>query len=136
MDTGNRPCSLPHVGAGGLAARSGRGQQIPLPATAYVEAPLPVFDEARPAADILSELTTEIERIVSEIEEGVQTLKAAGKADDILVQTCRKLVARAQETLAERSASGFTVRRLEMTRNSLTTTWRQVQSRLKSEQKG
>ena len=107
-----------------------------IPTIPAVEAPLPVFDEARPAADILSELTTEIERIVSEIEEGVQTLKAAGKADDILVQTCRKLVARAQETLAERSASGFTVRRLEMTRNSLTTTWRQVQSRLKSEQKG
>jgi hypothetical protein len=101
-----------------------------------VEAPLPVFDEARPAADILNELTAEIERIVTEIEDGVQTLKAAGKADDILVQTCRKLVARAQETLAERAASGFTVRRLEMNRNSLTTTWRQVQSRLKSEQRG
>jgi len=107
-----------------------------IPTIPAVEAPLPVFDEARPAADILSELTTEIERIVSEIEEGVQTLKAAGKADDILVQTCRKLVARARETLAERADSGFTVRRLEMTRNSLTTTWRQVQSRLKSEQRG
>jgi hypothetical protein len=101
-----------------------------------VEAPLPVFDEVRPAAHILRELTTEIERIVSEIEDGIQTLKAAGKADDILVQTSRKLVARAQETLAERAASGFTVRRLEMTRNSLTTTWRQVQSRLKSEHRG
>ena len=103
---------------------------------AAVEAPLPVFEEPRPATDILNELTREIERIVSEIEDGIQTLKAAGKADDILVQTCRKLVARAQETLSERAASGFTVRRLEMTRNSLTTTWRQVQSRLKSEQRG
>ena len=97
-----------------------------------MEAPLPVFDEVRPAAHILGELTTEIERIVSEIEEGIQTLKAAGKADDILVQTCRKLMARAQETLNDPEASGFTVRRLEMTRNSLSTTLRQVASRLKA----
>jgi hypothetical protein len=93
---------------------------------------VPPVEEARSAADILRELAADIERMVVEIEEGIQRLKAAGKADDILVQTCRKMAGRARETLAERDDSGFTARRLEMTRNSLTTTWRQVQSRLKS----
>jgi hypothetical protein len=90
------------------------------------------FEEARSSADILDELAGEIARMVAEIEDGIMRLKAAGKADDILVQTCRKMAARARETLAERDGSGFTARRLEMTRNSVTTTWRQVQSRLKA----
>jgi len=80
----------------------------------------------------LAQSVAEIERIIREIEDDLQSLKAAGKADDILVQTCRKLISRAQESLAERDASGFTTRRLEMTRNSLTTTLRQVKSRLKA----
>lgn len=75
---------------------------------------------------------TELERIITEIEEDLLSLKAAGKADDILLQTCKKLIARAQETLAGREGSGFTARRLEMTRNSLMTTLRQVKSRLKA----
>jgi hypothetical protein len=107
----------------------------PAAAAAAPAAPRPELvapvEEARSAADILRELAGDIERMVREIDEGVQRLKAAGKADDILVQTCRKMTGRARETLAERDDSGFTVRRLEMTRNSLTTTWRQVQSRLK-----
>jgi hypothetical protein len=90
------------------------------------------IEEARSVATILAELAGDIERMVTEIEDGIQRLKATGKADDILVQTCRKMVARSRETLAERADSGFTARRLEMTRNSLTTTWRQVQSRLKA----
>jgi hypothetical protein len=69
---------------------------------------------------------------MSDIDDGLLRLKAAGKSDDILVQTCRKLITRAQETLADPEASGFTVRRLEMTRNSLSTTLRQVASRLKA----
>jgi hypothetical protein len=71
-------------------------------------------------------------QIIGDIEDGLQRLKAAGKSDDILVQTCRKLMARAEETLRDPEASGFTVRRLEMTRNSLSTTLRQVASRLKA----
>lgn len=104
------------------------------PATPGVPSPevLAPFEEARSSADILGELAGDIERMVAEIEDGIRRLKAAGKADDILVQTCRKMVGRARETLAERDDSGFTARRLEMTRNSLTTTWRQVQSRLKT----
>jgi methyl-accepting chemotaxis protein len=92
---------------------------------------LPV-EEVRSAADIVKELASQIEQIMADIDDGLQRLKAAGKSDDILVQTCRKLIARAQETLSDPEASGFTVRRLEMTRNSLTTTLRQVSSRLKA----
>ena len=115
-----------------------RNERATAPSAAAVAAPaipppelVAPVEEARSAADILRELAGDIERMVTEIEDGIQRLKAAGKADDILVQTCRKLTVRARETLAERDFSGFTARRLEMTRNSLTTTWRQVQSRLK-----
>jgi hypothetical protein len=100
------------------------------PAVADLEA-LPV-EEARSAADIVKELAAQIQQIMGDIDDGLQRLKAAGKSDDILVQTCRKLVTRAQETLSDPEASGFTVRRLEMTRNSLSTTLRQVASRLKA----
>ena len=113
-----------------------RNERAAAPSSATPAVPLPDLvapvEEARSAADILRELAGDIERMVSEIEDGIQRLKAAGKADDILVQTCRKMAGRARETLAERDDSGFTARRLEMTRNSLTTTWRQVQSRLKA----
>jgi len=90
------------------------------------------LEEARSAADIVKELAAQIQQIMGDIDDGLQRLKAAGKSDDILVQTCRKLIARAQETLNDPEASGFTVRRLEMTRNSLSTTLRQVASRLKA----
>ena len=90
------------------------------------------LEEARSAADIVKELAAQIQQIMGDSDDGLQRLKAAGKSDDILVQTCRKLIARAQETLNDPEASGFTVRRLEMTRNSLSTTLRQVASRLKA----
>ena len=119
-----------------LELRNERATALPATAAAApVVAPpdlVAPVEEARSAADILRELAGDIERMVLEIEAGIQRLKAAGKADDILVQTCRKMAGRARETLAERDDSGFTARRLEMTRNSLTTTWRQVQSRLKA----
>ena len=89
-------------------------------------------EEARSAADIVKELAAQIQQIMGDIDDGLQRLKAAGKSDDILVQTCRKLITRAQETVNDPEASGFTVKRLEMTRNSLSTTLRQVASRLKA----
>jgi len=73
----------------------------------------------------------EIERMIQEVGQDLQRLKEAGSADDILMQTYRKLVSRAQETLDGRLPSQFNVRRLELTRQSLMTTWRQVKSRLK-----
>jgi hypothetical protein len=112
--------TAPHLAAAGAS-----------PAPALDLGPSPV-EEARSAADIVKELAGQIEQIMGDIDDGLLRLKAAGKSDDILVQTCRKLIARAQETLADPEASGFTVRRLEMTRNSLSTTLRQVASRLKA----
>lgn len=50
---------------------------------------------------------------------------------DLRTRTCRKLVLRAQEILAGRQVSEFAARRLDLTRNSLTTTWRPIQSRFK-----
>ncbi len=77
------------------------------------------------------ERVIDIERLIQAIATDLEGLKAAGKADDILIQTCRKLTLRAREALAGPQASEFTARRLDMTRTSLTTTWRQIQSRFK-----
>ena len=79
----------------------------------------------------LRERVIEIERIITEMGKDLAELKSRGIADDILLQTCRKLVARAQEGLSGKAATDFNTRRLDMLRNSLTTTWRQVRSRLK-----
>lgn len=89
----------------------------------------PSLDVVYPLEKELREKVIEIERIIIELGHDLQVLKQRGKADDILLQTCRKLVLRAKESLAGRDAE-FSVRRLEMTRNSLMTTWRQVKSRL------
>jgi len=88
-------------------------------------------DVLYPLDAALRERVIDIERLIHEVGRDLQRLKAAGKADDILIQTCRKLILRAREALAGPQASEFTARRLDMTRNSLTTTWRQIQSRLK-----
>jgi hypothetical protein len=40
-------------------------------------------------------------------------------------------VTRAKESISGRNASEFTVRRLDVTRNSMMTTWKQIQSRLR-----
>lgn len=88
-------------------------------------------DVLYPLDAALRERVIDIERLIHEVGRDLQRLKAAGKADDILIQTCRKLILRAREALAGPQASEFTARRLDMTRNSLTTTWRQIQSRFK-----
>lgn len=100
--------------------------------------PPPVEPEAAPPEEILypmdaelREQVIEIERLIIEVGQDLARLRAAGKADDILVQTIRKLVSRAKESLSGRETSEFNARRLDMTRNSLMTTWRQIKSRLR-----
>lgn len=80
----------------------------------------------------LRDLVLDIERIIIELGRDLQRLREQGEADDIVLQTCRKLVTRAKESLYGRRPSEFSARRLEVTRNSLMTTWRQVRSRLKN----
>lgn len=108
---------------------------------AVAPAPPPAHDE--PEVEVLSEevlypldaelreQVLEIERVMIQLGLDLQRLKGQGGADDILVQTCRKLVSRAKEAISGREPSEFNTRRLDMTRNSLLTTWRQVRSRLK-----
>jgi hypothetical protein len=79
----------------------------------------------------LRERVIEIERIIEDLGKDLVELKSQGSADDILLQTCRKLVSRAQEGLGGSQAAEFSVKRLDMTRNSLITTWKQVRSRLR-----
>ena len=79
------------------------------------------------------EQVIEIERVIAALGNDLKELMVRGTADDILLQTCRKLILRAQETLRQGSPSDFNVRRLEMTKTSLLTTWRQVRSLMKRE---
>ncbi len=105
--------------------------EVAPPATERVEeAPEP--EEVLYPLDVeLRERVLEIERIIIELAGDLRRLKAVGKADDILLQTCRKLVSRAKDSLAGREPSEFNAKRLDVMRNSLMTTWRQVRSRLK-----
>jgi len=80
----------------------------------------------------LRESVIEIERIIHDLNRDLEELKTRGIADDILIQTCKKLVTRAQEGLSERASNEYSAKRLEMIRNSLATTWRQVRSRLRN----
>jgi hypothetical protein len=74
----------------------------------------------------------EIERLIKDICDGLEELRARGAGDDILLQTCRKLVTRAREILSGKDASEVSARRLDSTRQSLLTNWKQIQSRLKA----
>lgn len=93
-----------------------------------VAAPLDVVYPLNPE---LREDVLEIERMIVDLVSDLEALKEKGSADDILVQTCRKLVTRARESLQAKVPSDFNARRLESTRSALATTWRQVRSRLK-----
>jgi hypothetical protein len=101
--------------------------------------PAPVADAEEPTATevvypldpALRERVLEIERMMDELHRDLERLREKGSADDILMQTCRKLITRARESITRGEATDFNTRRLEMTRNSLATTWRQVQSRLR-----
>ncbi len=89
------------------------------------------LDVVYPLDAELREDVLEIERMIEELVSDLEALKQKGSADDILVQTCRKLVTRARESLQSTTPSDFGARRLESTRNALATTWRQVRSRLR-----
>jgi len=110
--------------------------QPELPASLPAAPPAPPEEE--PPAEVhypldaeLREQVMEIERLIIAVGRDLQRLRAGGGADDILLQTCRKLVTRAKESLSGREPSEFTARRLDMTRNSLHQTWRQIRSRLR-----
>jgi hypothetical protein len=118
-----------------LKQERARGMQPMRPLAAVLQ---PTCEPEAPPEDVLypldaelRERVIEIERIIIELGKDLQRLKAGGNADDILLQTCRKLVSRAKESLSGREASEFNARRLDMTRNSLMTTWKQVRSRLR-----
>ena len=73
-----------------------------------------------------------IERVRGQLQRDLAALKEKGAADDILLTTCAKILHRTHEALTQRAPPGsdFSVRRLEMTKNSLVTTYRQVRARL------
>ena len=104
----------------------------PPPAAVEVEPELELPEDVLYPMDVeLRQKVLEIEGLIVKLGMDLRELKTRGMADDILMQTCRKLVARAKDSITGREASEFNVRRLEMTANSLTTTWRQIKSRLR-----
>ena len=111
------------------------GDVRPAPPEAEAAPSAPKLDDAEinyPLDAELREMVIEIERIITDLDRDLGLLKAQGSADDILRQTCKKLVNRAQESSSGRDGSDYGARRLTMMRNSLRTTWRQVKSRLGS----
>jgi hypothetical protein len=108
-------------------------------AAAVVEPPPPEPEPEAPPTEVLYPLdpelrqrVMEIERVIIELGQDLHRVRQQGGADDILLQTCRKLVQRAKESLSGKEPSEFNARRLDMTRNSLITTWRQVRSRIRA----
>lgn len=113
-----------------LRQEKGRSTVEPVPeATPEPEAGVAEVDTVYPLDAALRERVLEIERVAFELSEDVDQLKAKGRADDILLQTCAKLLGRARDNLRSESPD-FAARRLEMTRNSLVTAWRQVRALL------
>jgi hypothetical protein len=109
---------------GQTAARAAAGP----PPSPRPEAPV---DLLYPLETEERERVLEIERLILELERDLRRLVDSGGADDILVQTCRKLVARGRDVLAGGVPPELGARRLEMMRNSLAVTWKQVRSRLR-----
>jgi hypothetical protein len=111
-----------------------KADKLPAPAEpAAVEAPVPEIDETiYPLDPAQREMVLEIERVREELERDLAELKRQGAADDILLGACAKILYRAHESLTQRAETGtdFAARRLEMTKNSLVTTYRQVRARL------
>ncbi len=133
--------------------REARQAQTPNPVEALLETPSvapsapppPAIEnliEVEPEAELeevlypldpdLRDRVIEIERLITDIGEGLDELRSQGRADDILLQTCRKLIGRAHEILAGKEPTEVNIRRLDTMRQSLLTTWKQIQSRLKS----
>jgi hypothetical protein len=92
--------------------------------------PLEVEEVEYPLDPALRDLVLEIERVSEDLQRDVAALKIRGAADDIMLASCAKLVARARESLTGRHGTEFASRHLEMTRNSLVTAYRQVRAKL------
>lgn len=88
----------------------------------------PEAEVVYPLDSTLREQVLEIERVAAELSQDIEELKAQGRADDILLQTVRKRLDRAHDNLYRKDSAEFAARRLEVTRNSLVTTWRQVRA--------
>jgi hypothetical protein len=88
----------------------------------------PEAEVVYPLDSALREQVLEIERVAAELSQDIEELKAQGRADDILLQTVRKRLDRARDSLHKKDSAEFAARRLEVTRNSLVTTWRQVRA--------
>jgi hypothetical protein len=97
------------------------------------EPPLPEIEETvYPLDPAKRDLVLYIERVREDLERCLHDLKAGGGADDILLATTAKILHRVHESLTQQaeSDSDFAARRLEMTKKSLVTIYRQVRDRL------
>jgi hypothetical protein len=112
-----------------LELRQERGRAVPAEIVAQTPGPAVVEAEVvYPLDSNLREQVLEIERVATELSQDIEELKAQGRADDILLQTVRKRLDRARDNLYRKDSADFAVRRLEVTRSSLVTTWRQVRA--------
>jgi hypothetical protein len=111
-------------------ASSPAGREAPVPGSEPPPPESPVELTEYPLDPVLRDLVLEIERVGAELKRDVAVLKERGAADDILLTTTAKLLARARDGLSGRHGTEFAARHLEMTRNSLVTAYRQIRARL------
>ena len=113
-----------------LKARLGHADAV-----APTEPPPPRIDERiYPLEPARRELILEIDRVRKMLGRDLEELKSAGAAaDDILLVMCTKVLCRARESLAQPAETNtdFAQRRLEITKDSVVNTCRQVRARLR-----
>jgi hypothetical protein len=112
-----------------------KGERVKVGVEPVAEAPpLPEIEETIYPLDPGERgIVLELERVREDLQRALAELKARGGADDILLAACAKILYRVHECLTQRAETGsdFANRRLQMTKNSLLTTYRQVRARLR-----
>jgi hypothetical protein len=104
----------------------------PVPAAALPELGVAREETVYPMDAEMRRRVIEIESLITKMGQDVLRLKAYGLADDILLQRYRKLVDQARDSISR--GGGLQARRLDVTLDNLTKTWRQVRSLLHGRQ--
>jgi hypothetical protein len=78
----------------------------------------------------------EIESLIAKLGQDFMRLKAQGRADDLLLQRCRKLVDQARASISRGQTGDVHERLLEMTLDNLAKTWRHVRAQLDAAERG
>jgi hypothetical protein len=118
--------------AADAAAAAAEAPAPPPVEEATAEPGVPASETVYPMEPELRRRVIEIEAIIVKLGQDFMRLKAAGLADDILMQRCLKLVDQARASISRGGTTGdLQTRMLDMTLENLAKTWHQVRSQLR-----